>query len=162
MTKLWGAALVLSASLWAYLLWRRRSVLPLEVGQALLDGLAILRYEVCVRRTPLPELLSGRLKDGLGGAWLWEPLGASLAGEPDVRRCWESAVGRLPPPLDRLLEPVGPLLPAGGPPLETAIEETREELTRYLREARAAQAAQGRIAAAVCLSGACLLILVLI
>ncbi len=162
MTKLCGAALILTGGLWGYLLWRRRSVLPLEVGQALLGGLAVLRYEICVRRSPLPEIFSGQLKGGLGGAWLWEPLRTSLSGEADVRRCWERAVRGLPPPLDRILEPVGALLPAGGPALEAAIEEAREELAGYLRDGRAVQAARGRIAAALCLSGASLLILVLI
>jgi len=45
--------------------------------------------------------------------------------------------------------------------LAAAIEETREELTRFLRAEQVRQAEQGRITAALCLSGACLLILVL-
>ena len=65
-------------------------------------------------------------------------------------------------PLDRLLAPLGPLLPEGGETLEAAIEETREELTGFVRAEAARQAGQGRITAALCLSGACLLILVLL
>ena len=46
--------------------------------------------------------------------------------------------------------------------LEHTLAETREELTRFLRAERERQAAEGRITAALCLSGASLLILVLI
>ena len=46
--------------------------------------------------------------------------------------------------------------------LEAAIEETREELTGFLREETARQAARSRITTALCLAGACLVILVLI
>ena len=46
--------------------------------------------------------------------------------------------------------------------LAAAIEETREELTGFLREETARQAARSRITTALCLAGACLVILVLI
>ena len=64
--------------------------------------------------------------------------------------------------LGTVLAPLGPLLPAGGERLAAAIEETREELAGFLRAETARQASRGRVTAALCLSGACLLILVLI
>ena len=56
--KLMGAALVLLGSLGGFLLYRREARCPLILGQALVDDLAVLRWEVCVRRTPLPALLA--------------------------------------------------------------------------------------------------------
>ena len=76
--------------------------------------------------------------------------------------CWARAAAGLPPPLDRYLAPLGAMVPAGGACLAAAIEETREELTGFVRAEAARQAGQGRITAALCLSGACLLILVLL
>ena len=75
-------------------------------------------------------------------------------GYPELNQLTPSA-------LDAMLAPLGPLLPEGGEPLERAVEETREELTGFAGEERARQAAAGRLTAAVCLSGACLAILVL-
>ena len=138
--KLLGALLLLgSAGAWS-LLRRREGQLPLRLGRALLEDLAVFRYHVQVCRTPLPELLE----------------------EVTLPRCWSRAVRTLPPPLGKLLAPLGPLLPAGGETLAAAIEETREELTRFLREETARQAAQSRITTALCLAGASLTILVLI
>ena len=64
--------------------------------------------------------------------------------------------------MGKLLLPLGTLLPEGGEALAAAVGETREELTRFLREETARQATQGRITAALSLAGACLAILVLV
>ena len=61
-----------------------------------------------------------------------------------------------------MLAPLGPLLPEGGEALTKAVEETREELTGFLREETARQASQGRVTAALSLAGASLAILVLL
>lgn len=161
--KLLGALLLLgSAGVWC-LLRRREGMLPVRVGRALLADLAVFRYQVLVCRTPLPELLGETLTEGPGADWLWRPLLERLSGgEDDLARCWRLTAAALPPPLDRLLAPLGTLLPAGGETLEAAIEETREELTGFLREETARQASQGRITAALSLAAACLLILVLV
>jgi hypothetical protein len=162
--RLLGALLVLWAAGGAYLLRRRQSLAPLRLGQALLNDLAVLRYEVCCRRTPLTALLERELNGGPGAA-LWRRLGESLkkgGGEASLAQCWETAVRALPEPLDRMLLPLGPLLGVGGEALDRAINETREELTGYLRRERERQALAGRLTAAVCLSAASLLILVLI
>ena len=159
-----GAALVLWGALLLYRTRRQESTLPLRVGQAVLADLAVLRYQVCVCRRPLPEICGGFPPDSLSALLLWEPLGRRLGdgAEKTLPDCWARASAGLPPPLDGYLAPLGPLLAAGGERLSAAIEETREELTGYLRAETARQAEQRRITAALCLSGACLLILVLI
>lgn len=159
--KLMGAALVLLGGLGGFLLYRREARYPLTLGQALLDDLAVLRWEVCVRRAPLPALLVEELDKGAGAAAFWTPLAGMLADAP-LARCWETAASALPEPLGRIMAPLGPLLGAGGEALARAIDEGREELTVYLRAQRQRQSAGERLAAGLCLSGACLLILVLI
>ena len=142
--RLIGALLLLGgAGLWC-LLRRREGMLPVRVGRALLEDLAVFSYQIRVRRTPLPELL----EEAYGGA--------------SLPRCWRESVRTLPEPLGKLLLPLGPLLPEGGGPLAQAVEETREELTGFLREETARQASQGRINAALSMAGACLAILVLL
>ena len=157
-----GAVLILWGAAALFLQRRREELLPLRLGRALLEDLAVLSCQVRVCRTPLPRVLSEHLAEGLGAVWLWRPLLERLGGEEGLPRCWRAAVRALPPPQDSLLAPLGPLLPEGGETLEAAIEETREELTGFVRAEAARQAGQGRITAALCLSGACLLILVLL
>ena len=159
-----GAVLVLWGALEGFLLRRRERLLPLRVGQALAEDLEVLRCGVCLCRAPLPEILEHNLAEGAGARYLWGPLAALLseAGERSLTGCWRQAAAGLPAPLRRILAPLGTLLPTGGERLAEAIEETREELTRFLRAERERQAAEGRVTAALCLSGASLLILVLI
>ena len=164
--KLIGAALVLCGAGYAWAQRRREDLRPIRVGRALLGELAVLRYQICVLRRPLPDLLEGELTEGLGAAVFWGPLLARIreAGQvgASLPECWRSAALGLPPPLGRILAPLGTLLPVGGSRLDAAIEETREELAGFLRQETGRQAQRGRISAAVCLSGALLLILVLI
>lgn len=157
-----GAALILLGAGGLYVLRRREQMLPVLLGRALLGDLAVLRYWICVCRAPLPEILEGALGGTPGTRWLWGPLAERLGGPEGLSACWARAAAELPSPLGALLEPLGPLLPAGGERLAQAIEETREEMTRFLREEADRQASQGRITAALCLCGACLLILVLL
>ena len=159
-----GVVLVLWGALEGFLLRRRERLAPLRAGQALAEDLQVLRREVCLCRTPLPEILERSLAEGEGARYLWGPLAALLrqAGERSLTDCWRQAAAGLPDPLERILAPLGSLLPTGGERLAEAIEETREELIRFLRAERERQAAEGRVTAALCLSGASLLILVLI
>lgn len=161
--KLAGALLLLgSAGAWC-LLRRREGMLPLKLGRALLNDLAVCRYQIGVCRTPLPELLTDMLSGGPAGEWLWKPLADLLAREGAcLPVCWREAVRTLPPPFPGLLAPLGPLLPAGGEPLTAAIEETREELTGFLREEASRQASRSRVTAALSFAGASLVILVLL
>ena len=157
-----GAVLVLLGAAGGYLTRRREQALPLRLGRALLGDLAALDYQIRFCRAPLPALLAGM--EGPGAQWLWRPLAQALeqAGPGGLAACWAAAAAGLPRPLDRYLAPLGAMVPAGGSCLSAAIEETREELAGYLREETARQAQQGRVTAALCLSGACLLILVLL
>ena len=161
--RIMGALLLLGgAGLWC-LARRREGMLPVKVGRALLDDLAVFSYQVRVRRTPLPELLEDVLPEGLGAEYLWRPLAERLKeGGCALPQCWRESVRALPGPLGKLLLPLGTLLPEGGGALAEAVEETREELTRFLREEAARQASQGRITAALSMAGACLAILVLL
>ena len=157
-----GAALVLLGGGMAWVLHRREATLAMRLGEALLGDLAVLRYHICTCRDPLPEILGRRLGEGLGSVWLWRPLLDRLGTERSLADCWAEAAGALPEPLDRMLSPIGPLLAAGDALAERAIEETREELTGFIRAEHVRQVQSGRLSAALCLSGACLLILVLI
>ena len=159
-----GALLVLAGAACRCLLRRRAGQLPIRVGRAIAADLAVLRLEICRRRAPLPQILEESLSRGAAAQWLWRPLEDLLRrdGDRGLPQCWAAALEGLPEPLARSLAPLGPLLPQGGGQLEEAIEEAREELSRFLREESARQADGARVAAAVCLAGACLLILVLI
>ena len=153
-----GAALVLGGAFWFWWERRRAALEPIRLGRALLGDLAVLRCRICIHRAPLPQILEEF--QGALAERLWRPLGAML--DEGLPQCWSRAAAALPEPLDRLLEPLGPLLPQGGERLAEAIEETREELAGFLREETARQANQGRVHAALCLSGACLTVLVLL
>lgn len=160
--KLLGALLLLGGTGGWLLQRRREKQLPLHLGRALLEDLAILRYQIQVCRTPLPELLS-ELAAGISGEAVWKPLAVLLSQEGAyLPRCWRETLQDLPLSLRRILSPIGPLLPAGGEPLAEAIEEAREELTRFLHEEAVRQASRNRVTAAVCLAGASLVILVLL
>ena len=68
--KVLGAMLLLGgAGLWC-LIRRREGMLPLCVGRALLEDLAVLGYQIPVCRTPLPELLEETLAGGMGAEYL--------------------------------------------------------------------------------------------
>ncbi len=159
-----GALLVLAGAACCCLRRRRAGQLPIRVGRAVAADLAVLRYEICRRRAPLPQILEESLDRGAAAQWLWSPLERLLRedGERDLPQCWTAALEGLPEPLRRSLAPLGPLLPQGGRQLEEAIEEARSELGRFLREETARQADSSRVAAALCLAGACLTILVLL
>ena len=159
--KLAGAALVfLSAGSWC-LLRRREERAVLTLARALLEDLAVLSGPVGLRRVPRRELVVGL--GGRGAVGFWRPLLERLGREEaSLPRDWAAAAAALPEPLGRMLAPLGTALPAGGARLERAVEETREELAGWMREETARQADRGRVRAALCLSGACLAVLVLL
>ena len=128
----------------------------------------MLRRQICLCRLPCPPFWQRSCVAGRGPRPFWEPLARQLeraqAGEgvslPPVLGRRQS--GSCPSRWGKLLAPLGPLLPAGGGALARAIDETREELTRYLRREQERQSMAARLTAAACLSGAALVILVLI
>ena len=69
-----GAVLILWGAAALFLQRRREELLPLRLGRALLEDLAVLACQVRVCRTPLPRVLSEHLAEGLGAVWLWRPL----------------------------------------------------------------------------------------
>ena len=162
MMKLAGTALIFfSAGCWCLFHWREgREVLALT--RALLEDLAALGCRVRVCRTPLPEVLE--TLEGPGADKFWQPLLERMeqAEGDTLQACWAAAAAGLPGPLERIIAPLGAMVSVGGTRLDAAVEETREELTRFLREETARQASQGRVRAALCLSGACLAVLVLV
>lgn len=162
--RILGALLVLAGAGGFCLRRRQEDLLPVRLGRALLGDLAVLRCRICLGRSPLPQILEEDLRSGLGARWLWIPLKEALAqpGDGGLPGCWAGAVRTLPGHLAALLAPLGPLLPQGGERLGEAIEETREELAGFLRAETARQADRGRVTAALCLAGACLVILVLL
>lgn len=157
-----GALLVLAGAAGVFLLWLRESRERLRLSRALLEDLAVLEHQICRRRAPLPEILARELRDGPGAARLWGPLAEGLRDGAGAERRWAEAVSALPEPLDRYLAPLGPFLSEGGPAFAAASEEAREEIAGDLRDREARQALEGRLAAALCLSGAGLTILALL
>ena len=158
--KALGVLMVLGSAGYWCLFRYRESLQPIRLGRALLNDLAIFRYQIQTCRTPLPELLEEM--EGPGADRFWRPLRERLDGENTLSWCWNAAASELPEPLGRILAPLGNHLSVGGARLDEAVEETREELTGFLREEAARQADQGRIHAALCLSGTCLAVLVLL
>ena len=162
MSKLAGATLLFCGAGGWCLLRRREGRAVLALARALLEDLALLGHRIRICRTPLPELLEEL--DGPGADRFWRPLLERLeqAEGETLGQCWTAAAAELPEALERIVAPLGALLSVGGARLDEAVEETREELTGFLREETARQADQGRIHAALCLSGTCLAVLVLL
>ena len=162
--KLVGSFLILWSAGICFLLHRRESRVPILLGQALLADLAVLKSRVCTACMPLPQILESELSAGIAAQYLWRPLRLRLQGGDGacLEACWRLAAAQLPPPMDRMLFPLGPMLSRGEAYLGCVIDETREELTGFLRAERQRRAAADRITAALCLSGASLVILVLI
>lgn len=162
--RLLGCGLILWAATGAWLAQRQRLLAPLRLAEAVNGDLALLKGRSCAGGLPLPAILEHDLTEGPGAAALWQPLLAALRQEepPALPRLWRGLTHALPPPLDRLLAPLGPLLTLGGQGLSRAIDETREELTGFIRAERQRQATAQRLCATLCFSGAVLVILVLI
>ena len=73
-----GALLVLWGAGGLYVLRRRQDMLPLRLGRALLEDLAVLRRQICLCRAPLPAILAKELCRGPGAQALLEPLARQL------------------------------------------------------------------------------------
>ena len=165
--RLMGAVLVFCGALWGYMKYRAQVMLPLRVGRALVGDLAVLRSGVCGSRRPLPAILARELSEGPGARYVWIPFQIALACSAEgegvtVRDCWTHTVDGLPPPLSAWLLPLGPLLGTGGEALGQAIDEVREELLCYVRIGEEKRSEQLKLSAALCFSGACFVVLILL
>ncbi len=162
--KLMGCGLILWAALQGWLNIRERMLAPLRLAEALLEDLAILKSGICTGQLPLPRILERDLAGSPAAEALWRPISLALQQRTATSfPCvWQQQASTLPLPLDRILRTPGSLLQEGGSNLARAIDETREELTGFIRTERQKQAASRKVSAALCFSGALLLILVLI
>lgn len=158
-----GAVLILCGAIGGYLRFRRERLLMIRLGRALAGDLAVLKSEVCIRRRTLPAILEQELRCGIGADFFWTPFRALLVeNRLSVRRCWEAALSGLPGRLRLHLAPLGAMLGEGGAPLAQCLDEVREELLREVHDEESRCANSLRLAGALCLSGACFLILILI
>lgn len=158
-----GIIMIMLSAAGGYYIHRRTAVLRLQLIRALADDLALLRCQICIHRRPLPAILDGELRCGIGGEYLWMPLEELLQrSQGTVQSCWEQAVGGLPDLIAQRLVPLGRLIPIGGEPLARAIDEVREELLVLAHEQRERQSVELRLSAAVCFSLAALFLIVFV
>ncbi|MBR2132737.1 MAG: hypothetical protein IJ955_09460 [Oscillospiraceae bacterium] len=163
--KLLGAVMILFCTFYAYVQYRRRERFLVQLGHALLQDLSLLRFEICVHRRSLPDILVNDLTEGVVSDALWKPLLRLLnerSATMTLSKCWESVLKELPQMLQKHLTPLGSFLSVGGRNLEQVMDEVRLELLEELHREESRQAMNFRIAGAMCFSGACFLILVLI
>lgn len=162
--KLTGCVLLLWAAGTGWNSARRQKQEALALAQALWEDLAVLKSRVCTGNLPLLQVLEQHMGQSIGTAALWHPLQLMLKRRtsPSLSLLWQEQAGTLPRPLGRILSPLGPMLREGGSALGRAIDETREELTRFIRTEHQKQAAEQKLSAALWFSGAALMILVLI
>ena len=159
--KLLGSVLTFISALYGYLVYRRGAVQMIGLLRELADDLQLLKCRICVQRASLPAILENDLSDGLSGKYLWIPLMTRLVhaeGAFDV--CWERSVDKLPAMIAQRLAPLGKLLSIGGDTLERALDDVHRELLRTADEQEKMNSVNSRLSAAVCFSGASLLILI--
>ena len=161
--KLMGAMLILLGGGGSYLLWKKQIWELTALYRCLLRDLSVLSWNICVRKRMLPDILATCFGDGPAARLFWNPLQGKLAQRREnLAESWRESAAALPDPLPQLMGALGDVVCVGGDVLRGAIEETREELTGLLHEQQQRAAQQGRLVAAICLSGALTLILVLI
>jgi len=161
--KLLGVCLIILGSGGYWLVWDRRRKAEMALYRSLLQDLAVLGWNICVRRRSLPDIAATCFPSGAAAERFWLPLLRLLERqELPLNECWRKTAAQLPEPLAGILSSLGELLGVGGNVLQGAIDETREELAGYLQERQRQEAQQGRLAAALCVSGALMLILVLL
>ena len=158
--KLVGAILLLGAALEV-----RRGVLRrleewIAAGEELCLALDRLHRGVYRLRRPLPELLTVCAGAAERTGAFWAAVAAGMAERRAFPEIWQGALELLPPPYDTLMAPAGQALTAGE--REDLIHLTREEVYRAVQEGRRRLGERRRLATALCLSGALLLIVVLL
>lgn len=159
--KAFGVVLTIAGALLGSVQFWRQSVSELKLGRALAGDLAVLKREICISRRTLPSICLA-FQNSRTEAVFWEPLRCSLEKDGmTVQHCWETVIKRLPDNCAVRLVPLGPLLGDGGAVLAKAIDEVREELLRDISDAERNLSMSMRLVSAVCVSGACFVILML-
>ena len=158
--KILGALLVLlgGLSLRCALLRRRRE--RTEAGEELCRCLDRLRRGIFVLRLPLPRLVEECRQECRLTAPFWGALALAMASQTPFPAAWREALRQLGEPYAALMAPVGQALTAGE--REDLINLAREEVYRAVQEERRQRGEQARLITALCLSGALLLIVVLL
>ena len=165
MVKLLGAVCILGAGGWV---WRRGAAERRRSLDALADVIALLErmgQEIRLRRTGLPRLLEalsrGRTAEvrGFCGA-----VAAAMDRDAPLGESWRSAAEDLPldPEERRALASLGEALQGDEESVCKAISLTNQSLRKSLEEARNRRAERERRAGALWLSGAALLVILLI
>ena len=157
-----GAALLIAAGAGTGLAIVRALADRIRMLSDLIEIVNCLRTAVCVRHTPLPEalsLLAERFPSCFGGA---DELGARL---PDVSfsELWTACVRRLelPPEEERTLIRLGTELSAAEPP-ERSFARCEEELIALRSALFNKRNRDSRVILMAALSGACLIVIVLL
>ena len=153
-----GAALVLTGGVLArYLALEGRRQL-IRWGEELYQLLEELERGVFVLRQPLPGILA-RCRDR---ASLSTPFWADVLEnmEAGFAESWRQAAADVPPLYRPAVEALGASLTAGED--ETLIDLTKEEVRRAAAQERHQLGERGRLATALCLSAALLIIVVLL
>ena len=158
--KLIGALLIFTSAIWCYFSICKESRRALQLGDALVADLAILRYEICIFRRSLPWILEERLCKDSRINQFWNIFLSELP--KGTVEAWKSFIILFPDPLDSLLGPLGQHLAAGEDTLARAIDETRAHLTEYISCKRHEQTNQERLRCGLLLSVACFLVLILV
>lgn len=165
MLKLLGAACVLGAGGWA---WRRGAAERRRELDTLADVIALLgrmEEEIRLRRTSLPRLLASLGRDrGPEVRRFCAAVAASLERAAPLGESWRSAAEDLPlGAADRsALSALGELLQGDEESICKGISLTSHRLAKILEEARDSRAEREKRAGALWLSGAALLVILLI
>ena len=159
--SVFGALLTLGCALYIAVQMRKNDLEQLQMGENLLEELAVLRRAICSIRTPLPLVLRQLICRSTPSAGFWQAFLSGLSAV-SVEEAWSCALRDLPAPLQEILRPLGSFLSTGGAELGRIIDEIREELTEYLHTQRQEQASRSRTRTALCLSAAGLAVLVMI
>ena len=164
MLKLMGSGCVMSAGIW--LLWkitgeeRRRTAVLRDLAAAL----DIMANEIRMNRTPMPRLL---LKAGAGRVGEVMDFFATVrmsGGEMGFSAAWGRAAAALPlPELEKQsFSDLGHCLTGDEEQACSGLVSVSQQLDRELKRRRESAAENGRRNAALCLSGAALMIILLI
>lgn len=164
MIRALGALLVAGAFFrgWQRQHWERRR--GVDTLWALSAGLSRMAEAIRLERTPLPRLLERLGREGSAASGFFRDLGRALEAGEGAEAAWRAAAQTLPlsrEDRETLAEAAGAL---SGDEAQVcrALTAAAERLRRSLEEARRAGPEQEKRAAALWLSGAALLVILLI